>query len=101
MKGETSDDVQSPEGGEVVLLVEERKEKFSSNMMPSDVKQVRLFEVQVCEVWDVQGTLTISVWKRNAKSGESTVDDLEWRAWEMEDYISASEHSHGCGKGKA
>lgn len=33
MKGETSDEAQSPYGLELVLLVEERKEKFSSNIM--------------------------------------------------------------------
>jgi len=33
VKGETSDEVQSPYGLELMLLVKERKEKFSSNIM--------------------------------------------------------------------
>jgi hypothetical protein len=33
VKGETSDEAQSPYELELVLLVDERKEKFSSNMM--------------------------------------------------------------------
>ena len=33
VKGETSEDVQSPYGREEVLLVDERKEKFLSNIM--------------------------------------------------------------------